>query len=129
MKIDPMDLLLHTLGLNEHHDDPWRNYFVTVQGGGYAAALDGLVDQGLMVRSDAPGFCPSGSVLYRATDLGKAQAVTENRRRKPKLTRSQRRYREWLDLSDTCDITFGDWLRMGCKMPDPGPRPAWLEWL
>jgi len=34
----------------------------------------------------------------------------------PRLTRSQKRYRRWLEVADACNCTFGEWLRGNCLL-------------
>ncbi len=111
------DALLHTLGLGEECHKPSRNRFVC--GSPPRPAVGELVVAGLMAEYlPTPGFLGEGSHLYMATEAGRAVALDCLARReaaRPQLTRGQVRYRAWLDFSDASDLSFGDWLRRGCR--------------
>lgn len=70
-----------------------------------------------MVEVPAPSFLPPGQRVFIATNAGKATALEEHERRRPRLTRGQRRYHAWLDVSDAWNITFGEFLRR--RLYDP----------
>jgi len=106
---EAMDVLLHTLGLSEGPREPYRNLFVAGEGHEDWHSLLALEAAGLMVRLRRPGFLEEGDVPFRATEQGKRDAMAEAHRRVPKLTRSQRRYREW--LARDSGQSFGEFLR------------------
>lgn len=104
-----MDVLLHTLGLDANHREPWRNHYVT---GGTDADVDTLVAEGLMEPTRRPGFLHVDDRVYRATDRGVTVACAENRRRNPPPSRAKGRYLAWLRIADVCpDLTFGAFLK------------------
>lgn len=107
------DVLMHTLGLRIDDDgDSYRNHYVT--GSEPCAEILALVAGGLMEETRRPEFLNVNDRNYRVTDLGKARALSARSRRRPKLTRGQKRYRDWLAISDAYpDLTFGKFLRMG----------------
>jgi hypothetical protein len=106
-------VLLHTLGLRPELGKltPYRNHYVAGPGHHSAAELAQLVDLGLMEIRRTPRLMPAGDSIYAATEAGKAFAVAFAGEHAPKLTRSQLRYRRWLECD--CDLCFGDWLRKG----------------
>jgi hypothetical protein len=99
--------LLHTLGLGRRTGDAWRNHFV-----GSTPEIVELVAAGLMEKVNDGGPLSGGDPVFRATAAGKARAREIHAREYPKLTRSQSRYREWLNADS--GIRFGEWLKMGC---------------
>ena len=104
--------LLHMLGLDADHREPWRNHFVGGDDHHDEPAIAELIALGLVERVARPGFLPDGDRVYRATDAGKAAAVAENWRRYPRPSRAKARYLHWLRLSGVCaDLTFGAYLR------------------
>lgn len=90
------DVLLHTLGLTEPGSRSTRNLFVTGKGDPRLADLEALVAAGLMRETRAPGFLAEGDRVFKATALGQAHALSIQPK-PPKLTRSQERYRRWLE--------------------------------
>ncbi len=107
-------VLLHMLGLTRS-ESPYRNHYVAGPGHHSSDALDRLVGAGLVEATRRPGFLLDDSINYRATDAGRAVALAEKERRRPRLTRSQERYRRWID-SGCADSgwPFGDWIKAGC---------------
>lgn len=97
------ELLLHTLGLRQK-DDPYRNHFIACPGHHDLPKLEELERGGFMERAE---------FHFRATDLGKARALSLVAKRNAALSRSQKRYRRWLE-ADYADLSFGDWLKQGC---------------
>jgi len=110
----PERLLLHALGLGEYKHTPYRNHFVAGPGHLDIPELDSLVKRGLMVVGRRPGMLPDDSIVYYVTDEGRRVALEIHRDCLPKLTRAQKRYDRWLEVSDYWNISFGDWLRKGC---------------
>ena len=102
------DVLLHTLGLSEPGSSSTRNLFVTGKGDPHLADLETLVAAGLMRETRRPGFLSEGDRVFMATDAGLARALSIQPK-PPKLTRSQERYRRWLDLDS--GLPFADFLR------------------
>ncbi len=118
-------ILQHSLGLDRYGKGPriWhgpsdrpmdagatRNHFVA--GGDDVAACRELVAAGLMIErpaSELTGGCP----LFHVADAGKAY-VREHSPALPKLTRSQQRYREFLDADS--GLSFLEWLKATAGM-------------
>ena len=101
--------LLHALGLDKLHPEPWRNHFVAGEGHHDLPAIERLVAEGLMERARTPGFLAPGDMVFRATARGENVARVENRRLHPPPSRSERRYDAWLRAD--IGVTFGEWLR------------------
>lgn len=103
----PEDLavLQHALGVDKHGQGAmYRNHFAA--GGEDVAVCQRLVRAGLMRQVATTSVFPDQNFVV--TEMGKT-AVREQSPPPPKLTRSQRRYREFLD-SDS-GISFREWLR------------------
>lgn len=113
-----MDALLHALGLDERHAVPWRNYYVPR---GDDPVIMPLVAAGLMAEVRAPAFLSKGARVFVATDAGKRAALVEHRRRYPPPSKYRARYLHWLDISDCCDVTFGEYLRRRMYAEGSGP--------
>ncbi len=131
---DPLDqILCHMRGLDEWTDKAYRDNYVTGPGCDGFDKLKQLEREGFVYQSRRPGFIPSDSVVFRCTDLGKARAQSAHNRAKPKLTRSQKRYRDY--LAEDSSETFGEWLmreerlrkRKRDGLPPPQPYLAWLD--
>jgi hypothetical protein len=106
-----MDALLHMLGLDADHCVPWRNHYVT--GENDPAIMAGIA-AGYIEPARSPGFLPAEDRVYRATPAGIEAAITENKRRNPKPSRSKARYLHWINVSDVYwPMKFGEWLRRG----------------
>lgn len=107
-----LDILLHTLGLDVDHREPWRNHFVADKGHSDLPAIGRLQAAGLMALSRRPDFLDDADLVFHVTDAGRLAAMAENGRRHPPRTARQARYQRWLTLSDVCpDLTFGAFLR------------------
>lgn len=112
-----LNVLIHALGFDRRRyevdglpAEPYRNHFVAGPGHHSMPALEAAVERGLMVRGAAT-LCGEGSEVFCATPAGVAHARAAAMARRPRLTRSQRRYRRWL-CADS-DRTFGEWLKDG----------------
>ena len=105
-------ILLHTLGLQPTVEGAmYRNRYIS--GATPPPGMVELVDLGLMVERQRPGFLPAADRSWAATDAGKAAASAEHAATLPRITRAQRRYRAWLRETDASGESFGDWLRRG----------------
>jgi len=104
--------LFHMLGLDPDLEKlhAYRNHFVAGPGHHDNGHLAELVEAGLVVEVRRPGFLADDDQVYMATDEGKAFAMREATARIPKLTRSQRRYRDWLEYD--CGLSFGEFIRL-----------------
>lgn len=103
-----LHILQHSLGVDHYgRGDQYRNHFVTGPGSVDWDTCQQAVMDGLMsVRSSA--LLPSDGRCFHVTEAGKAY-VAEQSPKPPSLSRSQRRYREWLDAD--CCMPFGQYLR------------------
>jgi hypothetical protein len=63
-----------------------------------------------LMRQQAGGPLTGGDDAFFVTDAGKKVALDGL----PKLSRSQERYRRWLDVADVTNQSFGDYLKAGC---------------
>jgi hypothetical protein len=108
-----LHILQHALGLNEFglpkdgQRAGHRNYFVTGEGSTDFPHCVALVQQGLMTQTHGNSIT-GGDDVFRVTEAGK-QHVAEHSPQPPKLTRSERRYDDF--LREDSSLTFGDWLR------------------
>lgn len=114
------EVILHALGLNDRHDVPWRNHYVT--GDDPAPEVLAAVAAGHMVEARAPGFLAKGDRCWLVTKAGRTHALrlrAEQRRareaERAKLPahkrRSKDRYMAWIHAD--IGVSFGDWLRWG----------------
>lgn len=107
-----LEILQHAIGANQfgrYERSCHRNYFVTGEGSTDHPDCLALVELGFMTRTPGNAITGGGDV-FRVTRGGMTY-VAENSRTPPKLTRSQRRYLEWLDADSV--FTFGEWLKNG----------------
>jgi len=105
-----LHILQHALGLDAHgQGTSYRNYFVTGAGSTDYPDCVALVGMGLM-RQTIGNSITGGDDVFRVTDAGRAH-VAEHSPPPPKLTRSQKRYQQFLDAD--CGLTFREWLQ--CK--------------
>lgn len=106
---DALHILQHSLGVDQYgQGEQYRNRFVTGEGSTDHPTCMALVDAGLMTRHDGSSLPFGGMDLFYVTDAGKA-FVAQNSPEPPKLTRSQQRYRRYLDADSSA--SFGEWLR------------------
>ena len=101
-------LLWHALGLSHHcgTTEPHRNHYVT---GPAAGPILDLVRGGLMEECDLRSWMEASSRLFVVTAAGREHALRTFHEAAPKLTRSQRRYRRY--LNEDSSLTFGEWLK------------------
>jgi hypothetical protein len=105
-----LHILQHSLGVDKHgQGEQYRNRFVTGEGSVDYPHCMALVRAGLMTVELAPSFTRDMD-LFIVTDAGKAY-VAEHSPPPPKLTAGQRRYREWLKVSDATGETFIEFCR------------------
>lgn len=103
-----LHILRHALGVGEHGwERSYRNHFVTGPGGADHQHCMALVARGFMVQR-AGNAITGGSDLFNVTQAGRA-AVQEHTPPRPKLTRSQQRYQQF--LRNDSGVTFGEYLR------------------
>lgn len=98
-------LLQHTLGINEHRREPYRNHFVASPGHHDMPDLEQLEAAGLMTRGHVPGFLPDSSIVFYTTEAGRVLAITSLPEPK-KLTR----YEEYLRADGCAGDSFAEFL-------------------
>lgn len=105
MTPEQLQILQHALGADEYGQTPKyasaRNFYNTDDD-----ECAELVALGFMVEFPKRSWIPG--VMLAVTDAGKL-AMREASPKPPKLTRSQLRYRRFLDAD--CDMSFRDWIR------------------
>lgn len=103
-----LHILQHSLGLDQYGRGTfYRNHFVTGEGSKDHADCMSLVDLGFMsVRRNHP--LSGGADCFWVTEEGK-RAVADERPAPPKLTKGQKRYRDYLDAD--CSMSFIEYLR------------------
>lgn len=102
-------LLQHAIGVNERQREPYRNYFLTEDGGTDNAAWLELVEQGYATSRPAPAFV-GGGVIYHVTEKGQAEAISALPA--PKKPTAYDQY-----LNDDSCMSFSEWL-LGYKLPE-----------
>ena len=103
-----LHILQHTLGLNEYCEGrQYRNHFVA--GGDDVRKCRELVSLGHMVERKDNGLT-GGSPWFSVTQQGIDFVATNSPARppEPKLTRSQKRYREYLRADS--GLSFAEWI-------------------
>lgn len=106
---EQLHILQHALGLAQNDARPaYRRHYVCAPGHHGYDDCEALTAAGLMVKRDSSALT-GGDNCFLVTERGEQVARDAWERAKPKLTRSQRRYREWLDAD--CGATFGEWLK------------------
>lgn len=96
--------LQHALGLDQYGRGAiYRNHYV-----GGAEECRPLVSLGYMEEFRASDLT-GGDPLFRVTEAGK-KAVRSESPKEPKLTRSQLRYRRFLNWADATDGTFREFI-------------------
>jgi hypothetical protein len=100
-----LEILQHTLGVDQYGQGRmYRNHFCA--GGNDETTCRELVAMGYMREHRTTELFPYYNCSV--TETGKA-AMLEASPKPPKLTRSQRRYREFLNAD--CGYSFGEWLK------------------
>lgn len=109
MKDSELGILRHALGIGEDgRNAAHRHHFVTGPGSTDYDTCCALVERGLMVRREG-GILAGGDALFLVTHAG-VEACAEHA--PPPETRSQRRYREFLEADS--GLSFGAWLKRRC---------------
>lgn len=97
-----LEILQHSLGVDQYGQGRmFRNHFV---GGEKECRL--LVASGYMTEHPASELT-GGDPWFRVTEAGKREVI-EQSPKPPKLTRSQQRYRRF--LNDDSGLSFKEWL-------------------
>lgn len=104
-----LSILQHALGVDEFgRGEQHRSHFVTGSDCDDHSLCMDLVTRGLMTRRDGSTLPYGGMDLFHVTDAGR-RYVAETSATPPKLTRSQRRYADY--LAADCGLSFIEWLR------------------
>jgi hypothetical protein len=105
---EQLHVLQHSLGVDKYgRGEHYRNRYVCDTGN---PVIDSLVSAGLMVDASAPSFC-DGMHCYMVTDDGK-RAMFSNSPEPPKLTRSQKRWKRFVDSgAKEVGWSFPEWLK------------------
>ncbi len=107
MTKEQLHILQHALGLDEFgRGSMYRNHFCA--GGDDEVICKSLVDLGYMQRHATTPTMPYYNCSV--TEAGKAAVLRESPV-PPKLTRGQRKYREYLKVADCLNMTFIEWLK------------------
>lgn len=102
MTTEQLHILQHSLGVDQYgQGNPYRNHYV-----GGEMDCRPLVALGYMAEYPASELT-GGHPLFRVTPAGK-RAMSAESPAPPKLTRSQRQYREFLDADS--GLSFMEWL-------------------
>lgn len=105
---DGLRILQHALGVDKYGEGrQYRNHFATGPGGSDFAICTELVSDGLMLNRGS-SVLSGGSDCFVVTPKG-VDFVALNSPAKPRLTRSQQNYQDFLDAD--CGFTFGEWMR------------------
>lgn len=101
-----LHILQHSLGVDQYgRGQQYRNHFCA--GGKDRDTCRELVAAGYMTEHRASDIT-GGNPVFTVTREGRI-AMAEASPKRPKLTRSQRRYRDYLDADSS--LTFGEWLK------------------
>lgn len=109
-----LHILQHALGVDQYgQGEQYRDHFVTGEGSVDHSHCMEAVERGLMTRRLGSPLT-GGDDLFLVTEAGR-QWMTQNSPPAPpapKLTRSQRRYRNWIDSGAAdCGVSFGEFIR------------------
>jgi len=105
-----MHILQHSLGVDKYgRGEQYRNHFVTGEGSKDHAACLRLVELGLMLRRTGNAIT-GGDDLFWVSAYGVDYVAINSPSPPPekKLTRSQRRYRKFLNADTGC--SFAEWI-------------------
>ena len=108
-----LHILQHSLGLDQYGaGSQYRNHFVTGEGSTDFDDCRALVADKLMTES-AGNALSGGDSVFRVTQKGVDFVALNSPKRppEPKLTRSQKRYREF--LKDASGLSLREWLDVG----------------
>lgn len=104
-----LQILRHSLGFDEEgRGSAYRNHYCTGPGAAAYRLCMKLVSEGVMVRY-RPSALSGGDDIFMVTPVGRA-VVDQHAPPPEKISRSARRYRQFLD--EDSGMRFGDWLRM-----------------
>lgn len=105
-----LQILQHSLGLDQYGEGrQYRNHFCTGPGSTDFDDCRALVADGLMTERSGNALS-GGDSVFHVTPKGIDYVALNSSKRppEPKLTRSQKRYRAWLNAD--CGLSFAEWL-------------------
>lgn len=111
MTKEQLFILRHSIGLDENGHRQFtgpgyvRNWYCEDIENGVPAPIQGLIDAGLMKAGRK--INAGTSQYFYVTDAGRREALKDVVY--PKLTRSQKRYRAFLEADS--NLSFGEWLK------------------
>ena len=112
-----LHILQHSLGVDQYgQGSRYRNYFATSKSGEQINQCSELVSLGLMRRQGSPLFATE-LVYFSVTKEG-VDHVAIHSPSPPKLTRSQIRYRRYLQADS--GMKFGEWLHHAVSNKEGG---------
>lgn len=109
MTPEHLQILQHSLGADQWGNMPKRGGERNFYGTDDPAECSELVALGYMVELPSRSWIPE--TLYRVSDMGK-KAMQEASPKPKKLTRSQKRYQDFLDASDAWGCSFREYLEI-----------------
>ena len=117
MTKEQIQIIQHSMGCDQYgRGGGHRNYFITDSTRGDGLICESLCEAGFMERTGSPSEITGGGQPYRVTAKGYWEML-EQSPKPPKLTRSQKRYQQWLDSGAAdCGRSFADWI--GAKRCD-----------
>lgn len=107
-----LHILQHSLGVGDYGDKPsYRNHFVTGKGSSDHLICQALVEKGLMKIQPMDKMLTGGDDCFVVTQKGIDYVALNSPMRppEPKMTRSQKNYRAYLDAD--CGFSFSEWMR------------------
>ena len=125
-------ILRHMLSLDEFNDKPRPRHYLSEHLSNDWHTLRSLEKDQMVYGVRSPSFVPENSRTFVLTALGKARAQSAHSRAKPKLTRGQKRYRDY--LAADCSETFMEWLKLEAnrkrrEREGLPPYPSSIAWL
>lgn len=111
---EQIDLLQHSLGIDEDCRQPCRNLFVAGPGHHDQTDLQQLVALGLMVQSPTPGFLDPTDEVFRVTEAGRELALRELPEPTPPAKKHE--YRQYQDADGATGDSFAEHL-CGSRVP------------
>ena len=107
-QLEKLHILQHALGLDRYgHGASYRNHFVTGPGTTDWPHCQTLVADGLMATGPKNPMTGNDCCFF-VTALGREYVATHSPKPQ-KLTRSQRRYRAFLNADS--GLSFGEWIK------------------
>jgi hypothetical protein len=111
LRPNQLHILQHSLGVDRYGlGARYRNHFVTDVTSQDGIECMELVSLGLMTHEPSRGEISGGMSIFRVTPAGVSVMMIDSPK-PPKVTRSQRRYQQYLDADS--GMSFKEWLKRG----------------